>query len=185
MPVGGIVRSSTTETIEMKKSVRKFLHSITAVALLSFTFAIAPVSLIGLQTMQANACEISSVNGPIGPNGEAFANVATICVDPGPQLYTAVAISPSTFNWGSSWHYGSEQQAEQAAFANCAKNANDCQVVAWTGSGCAALALSEDNQIWGAAYNNFPDFAQGGALKSCRDEGGRNCKVVAHPCSDD
>lgn len=102
---------------------------------------------------------------------------------PKPDVWGAVAVSPSTLAYGSSWNWKSEKDAAAAALKYC--GARDCKVVATVADVCLSLVESAAERIYmvggpiGAA-----NFADNNALLQCQRAGGRACIVKASFCAD-
>lgn len=106
---------------------------------------------------------------------------------PLPDVWGAIAISPSTLVEGHSWNFKSEQEASKRALKECqaGTKAGDCKVVGTVVDGCTSLAVSEPDKIYGMASRSpGVSFASGGALLHCRRAGGQSCSVVTSFCAD-
>ena len=64
------------------------------------------------------------------------------CREPGPS-FGAIAYSRSTGAVGWSYSFGLERAAKAAALANCARLAQDCEVIVSFHDTCAALVLRD------------------------------------------
>ena len=100
------------------------------------------------------------------------------------DTYAAIAYSPSTGLWGTSYRQPTQQAAYSQAVANC--YAPDCQVQVWGRDTCIALAVGRDNMsqppIYGWAYDRSVIDAQRMAMERCFDTF-RACQMVASVCS--
>lgn len=100
------------------------------------------------------------------------------------STYTAIAWSPATGAYGTSWHWTDEGAAQNTALGNCeqyGQKPGDCRVMAWAQNACAALAVGL-NKGYGWAWNTDRTAAEATALSSCQqyDSG---CQMVAATCS--
>jgi len=95
--------------------------------------------------------------------------------------FAAVAISASDMRWwGAGYNYGTQQDAEQRALQECAKNANDCKVVQWVRNAC--LSLATGTNAYGHSWNEQIKAAEKDSVNWCRKYG-KNCKVTYSVCS--
>ncbi|MBZ5606068.1 MAG: DUF4189 domain-containing protein, partial [Acidobacteriia bacterium] len=69
---------------------------------------------------------------------------------PLPDVWGAIAVSPSALVQGHSWNYKSEEEARQRALKECAAStvAKDCKVVVTVADVCVALAISKPERIY-------------------------------------
>jgi hypothetical protein len=117
------------------------------------------------------------------------------CLDPpnrmgpaqAPGIWGALAVSPSTLVYGSTWGYQNRQDAENSARKECsiAMNAmRDCKVVGVFANACVALATSTNEHAWGfsGTFDSVKQAADA-AMTRCRNAGGRNCAITAKFCS--
>jgi hypothetical protein len=129
--------------------------------------------------LQRNACILTGAcDQPIRPGGPA--------PPPEPDVWGALAVSPSTLSWGASWNYQDEAAASQNALSRCrASGSSDCKVAVTVADVCVALATSPGQRVFsiggpiGAA--NFADDA---ALLKCKRAGGQACAVTTSFCAD-
>jgi Domain of unknown function (DUF4189) len=105
---------------------------------------------------------------------------------PLPDVWGALAISPSTLGWGASWNYKDEAAASQVALSKCRANGlSDCKLAVTVADVCVSLATSPAQKIFtiggpiGAA--NFADDA---AILKCKRAGGQACATVTSFCAD-
>jgi len=102
-----------------------------------------------------------SIFGPLfqrlNPNTKIALGGAAIVVSVGTVIgivaanaspeYAAVAVSPSTFTWGSSKNFSSQEEAKAQALAEC--GAFDCELSAWTSDGgCVSVAIDDAAKIY-------------------------------------
>jgi Domain of unknown function (DUF4189) len=105
---------------------------------------------------------------------------------PLPDVWGALAVSPSTLGWGASWNYKDEAAASQVALSKCRANGlSDCKLAVTVADVCVSLATSPAQKIFtiggpiGAA--NFADDA---AILKCKRAGGQACATVTSFCAD-
>jgi hypothetical protein len=105
---------------------------------------------------------------------------------PLPDVWGALAISPSTLGWGASWNYKDEAAASQVALSKCRANGlSDCKLAVTIADVCVSLATSPAQKIYsiggpiGAA-----NFADGAAILKCKQAGGQACATVTSFCAD-
>ena len=94
--------------------------------------------------------------------------------------YGAISYSPSTGVSGGAWNYSCASEAQNASVGYCGQA--DCRPVVWVGSGCAALAVGENRNINGWAWNGDKGIAQWSALQNCSNQDS-GCRVVYSMCS--
>jgi hypothetical protein len=94
--------------------------------------------------------------------------------------YGAIAYSESSGNWGSSYDYGSRQQAENAALNRC--GSDDCEVKAWFKNSCGALAAGDDGALGWSWAADSREEAESRALSECRAKGS-NCRILCWACT--
>lgn len=107
--------------------------------------------------------------------------------------YAAIAISPSTLEWGSAYNFTSRQQAEEAAMTYCYTNKSkpkDCEIGVWFYDSCGSLAIKantladgKNDGAWGADWATSKKGAEKKALKQCQKYGGEACKPAATFCA--
>ncbi|MEE4355618.1 MAG: DUF4189 domain-containing protein [Desulfococcaceae bacterium] len=96
--------------------------------------------------------------------------------------YAAIAYSPSTGAYGSSYDYPSRAAAEQKAFQTCARSgARDCRIAVWVRNGCAALAVGSGGG-YGAGTGSNKGAAQNQAIGIC-SRYTRNCGIKTWTCT--
>jgi hypothetical protein len=102
-----------------------------------------------------------------------------------PDKWVAIAVSDKTLAYGFSWQANSAEEAERKAMSFCLKSASDCKVKITQLNMCLALAESVNDLTWGVDSDRNGKRAQAKALAQCRKYNGRDCRVVADPCSHD
>ena len=127
----------------------------------------------------------SGVAPPVCPRGQRGPVAPRVPQDNRPDTWTAIAISPSTLDWGSYVKSTSERAAKAGALAECGKRARDCKIAISTYDYCIALATSPKQRMWatGGPNMNVRD-AKEVAIIHCQRAGGRACIVVASACAD-
>jgi serine/threonine-protein kinase len=101
--------------------------------------------------------------------------------------FAAIAATATTGDFfGYSYGWSSREQAEQAALANCNRQAgaaNACIIAIWFGDGCGALAIGSDG-AWGGDWGPTSAEASAKALLLCQkeDKSGK-CEVVKSFCA--
>jgi hypothetical protein len=140
----------------------------------------APPDYVGLQAEQNRSSCINSgvCDQAIQPGRPA--------PPPLPDVWGALAISPSTLKWGASWNYHDEAAASQNALSRCrASGSGDCKLAVTVADVCVSLATSPAQKVYsiggpiGAA--NFADDA---AVLKCKRAGGQACAVSTSFCAD-
>jgi hypothetical protein len=106
------------------------------------------------------------------------------------RRYGAIAISPSTLDYGTSYRFPSRKQAEEAALTYCHGNASkpkDCQISSWFWNQCGSLALNPKSSRspghWGSAWGGSRESARKKALAACSKVAGVDCKTMVTFCS--
>jgi hypothetical protein len=90
------------------------------------------------------------------------------------------------------WHVvqvGTEEEAKQQAMALCVSksSAGDCKPYATFKEKCFVLAAGEKQKDdWASGWATDTDIEQTKklALEACANEGGKNCELITHYCSD-
>lgn len=106
---------------------------------------------------------------------------------PKPDVWGALAVSPSTLLSGDSWNYNSEATASNRALAECraSSRAGDCKVVVTVADVCVALASSKATNIYAVGGpTGAANFAENNALLKCQRAGGGACAITASFCAD-
>jgi hypothetical protein len=105
---------------------------------------------------------------------------------PVPDVWGAIAVSPTTLLYGTAWKFPSEQAAKNWALKDCAKKGpRDCHVTVTVADVCVALAISKAEKvavIGGPTGAN--NFASGNATLRCQRAGGRSCQIAIAFCAD-
>lgn len=133
----------------------------------AFPAAGKPGFLIGRDEMPA-----------LDSRSSAFPAFATRAADN--DNWAAIAYSFKTGRYGYSFNYATEEEARRQAIKHCA--AEDAEVLAVVGNGCAALAVG-DNNGWGVGLMRTREEAEKRALKEC-EKRTKNCKLVCWTCND-
>jgi TonB family protein len=88
---------------------------------------------------------------------------------------------------GAGWSAGagSQLEADSAALANCRKYGDSNQTCKkWFGDAANCVAFARDSQgVSGGAWGPTDGGVRDNALKNCRENGGRDCKVAGSLCS--
>jgi hypothetical protein len=105
---------------------------------------------------------------------------------PEPDVWGAIAVSPSTMIYGTAWKFSSEQAAKDWALKDCAKKGpRDCHVAVSVADVCVALAISKSEKV---AVTGGPtganNFASGNAVLRCQRAGGHSCEIAIAFCAD-
>lgn len=105
---------------------------------------------------------------------------------PLPDVWGAVAVSPSTLSWGTSWNYKEEAAASQNAMSRCrASGASDCKVAVTVADVCVSLATSPGQKIFAIGRPiGAANYAEDAALIKCKRAGGQACAVTTSFCAD-
>lgn len=98
------------------------------------------------------------------------------------QYFGAVSFSPSSGAQGWGIDFASREQAEEAAFQNCAKQGSkDCEVVAWIENGCVAVATS--TTAFGPGWHWSKAIAEKMAIDRCQKAGTTRCTIARWVCT--
>ncbi len=107
---------------------------------------------------------------------------------PLPDVWGAIAVSPSTLASGHTWNYNSQRQAAAAALNTCrlyARGAQDCRVVLAVADVCASLAESTIDRIFSVGGpSGAANFTDANAMLHCQRAGGQNCRITDSFCAD-
>jgi len=106
---------------------------------------------------------------------------------PLPDVWGALAVSPSTLFWGSSWKWKSQKEAETEALRRChlAGGPGDCKIAVTVADVCASLAVSPEQKVFKVGGpTGAANFADNNAMLQCQRAGGKSCAVVASFCAD-
>ncbi len=93
----------------------------------------------------------------------------------------ALAYSRRTGALGYSYNYDDEDDARQRAMSECRKYSNDCKIARIFTNACVMVA--RDGTKLGWAWDGSTEARRARAIKECRGDGGRNCKVVTTFCT--
>lgn len=96
-------------------------------------------------------------------------------------LYGAIAYGAESGAVGWSYDFNDAPSAEKEALGNCGAHGDDCQVVVDFWNSCAAVAADGATVAYGLGDNQTQ--AESGAIASCQNDGGSNCKVQAWSCT--
>jgi serine/threonine-protein kinase len=95
--------------------------------------------------------------------------------------FGAIAYSPTTGAWGSSYDHPTRVDAERAAYNDCRKRAEDCQIPLHFKNACGALAVGGDGG-WGTGWGTDRSIAESWAIKICGKHA-RDCAVLHWVCT--
>jgi serine/threonine-protein kinase len=95
--------------------------------------------------------------------------------------YGAIAYSLRTGHYGYADNAATRAGAERRALDLCERR--DCKIEVWFLNSCGALATSENGQYFGWAHDTSLREAKEIAVRNCRREGGRGCRVLVSACS--
>jgi hypothetical protein len=100
---------------------------------------------------------------------------------PGPS-FGAIAYSRTGGAWGYSYHWESQEKAEEVAKENCAQNATDCEIIVWFDRRCGAVASGNDGVAFsGLGYSAVA--ARDDARNKCLAAGNTECEIEVSQCS--
>ena len=95
------------------------------------------------------------------------------------DAYGAIAYSPSTGKFGSSWNNRSPEAAERQAMSMC--NRSDCRVLTPLANNCGALAVARNGgYIWATGATLYD--AKLRTSNRCTQKYG-GCKLICSVCS--
>ena len=114
------------------------------------------------------ACYKTCDAGPSGTGGSRFG---------------AIAVSPSSNEFGFSYKLNSRREAEGRAMSECRSSSRrgDCRIATWFRDSCGALAQGGVN-TWGAEWGSSGGEASRKAMAVC-ERGGQRCRVVQTVCA--
>jgi hypothetical protein len=107
--------------------------------------------------------------------------VGTAAIARDDDRYGAIAYSRRTGHYGYSDRAATRIGAERRAMELC--EGRDCKVEVWFRNSCGALATSENGRIFGWAHDTSLREAKAIAVRNCRNEGGRGCRVLISACT--
>ncbi len=106
---------------------------------------------------------------------------------PEPDVWGAIAVSPTSLVWGSSWNYDSMEEAESNALKQCQSTSEgkDCKIALNVADVCVALVMSLPENIYvTGGPTGATNFATGNAMLKCKRAGGKACAVITSFCAD-
>ena len=95
----------------------------------------------------------------------------------------ALAYSRRNGAIGVSWNFDDEDGARERAMQECRKYSNDCKIARTFTNTCVMAA--RDGTKLGWAWDGSTEARRARAIKECRGDGGRNCKIVSEFCTGD
>jgi hypothetical protein len=103
-----------------------------------------------------------------------------------PDVWGALAVSPSLLSWGASWNYKDEAAASRSAITRCrTSGASDCKVAVTVADACVSLATSTGQKVFAIGGPiAAADSAERAALTQCKRTGGQACAVTTSFCAD-
>lgn len=105
------------------------------------------------------------------------------------DYYGSLAIDVKTGRTGYSYDYWSEGEAEAAALSECQKSEDSelpqCEVVYTFWNSCAAIAWSEEKEIYETAWSeDDTSNTEIVAINRCNNTAGTSdCELQAHVCT--
>ncbi len=127
-------------------------------------------------TSMYESCMNTCMNGPARP-----------APAPLPDVWGAIAVSPSTLLDGHSWNFKSEQDATKAALKECqtTSKASDCKVIVTVADVCVSLAISRPEKVYAVGGpTGAISYANGNATLHCQRAGGKSCEILTSFCAD-
>jgi hypothetical protein len=97
------------------------------------------------------------------------------------KTYGSIAYGAKTGAYGWSHDFDDAQSAENEALSKCSASGDDCQVVVDFWNTCAAVAAAGDIVRYG--LGDTRGEAEGGAVATCKEDGGAQCVVQAWACT--
>lgn len=112
-----------------------------------------------------------------------FAMIAVMAgARPALAAYGAFAYDEGARKFGYSHDEPTQKAADAAALKGCASNG--CKVIFHTGpQQCGAIAMSDGDKGWGAAYRDQRPAAELAAMQDCQKHTQAQCKVKASVCN--
>ena len=105
------------------------------------------------------------------------------CVMGEVRRYGAIAYSPSTGTYGTSWRYASRDAAEDAALQACRQSdVTDCEIGVYFYDRCGALAKGSDG-AYGMDHGRTEAAAKRNALTVCQRYTEESCRIEVSFCS--
>jgi hypothetical protein len=127
----------------------------------------------GACTCSLGMCTMTATGARFPAPGPVFAG----------KWYASIAKSAGSAAWGASWHHASQNEADQAALANCnSRGVTDCKVQIGDVNNCLSLAESPDG-AWGVGKSGLNrSDAIHVATEYCKKYGGKNCVARVSVC---
>ena len=101
----------------------------------------------------------------------------------GADNYGAIAYSPSSGEYGYSYEFETQGEAERRALAECASAGGEqCEIVVWFNQACGAIAKS-DTGAWGADWGESRAEAEAKATAICDRYSDHRCGVLHSQCT--
>jgi len=142
-----------------------------------------PPQGMDLTTGMDYACEANF--GYVGCEQMMHPGAPRRAAPPKPDVWSAIAVSPSNLGWGVHWQSTTKKDAQDQAMAGCALHARDCVIVATVADVCAALVTSQAQKIYKiGGPTGAANFAEDNGKLRCQRAGGRACKVEISFCAD-
>ena len=92
-------------------------------------------------------------------------------------------VSGGAPSWGLAWSVRGYDEAGERARGECyERGAAACLIVGYARASCGALAVDARNRH-GSAWGESRDAAERAALSSCRESGGRDCRITVSRCA--
>jgi hypothetical protein len=163
------------------------LASVLSVALLVLTCTLARVPAAAAQEEEGATSWVNRCNDALGYTGCAnmMSGHKANAPPPKPDVWGAIAVSPSTLRFAASWNYHSEAAASALALGQCQRyGARDCQVTA-VADVCVALIESQAEKVYfiGGPVG-LSNFAEDAAMARCKRAGGKSCTVMTSFCAE-
>ena len=165
------------------------------------------LSLLLVLPMAAQAACLEKCNLECVNNASNFASCYAVCrarcqddyraapdkahqVKPPDEQYAALALSPTSLQYGYAFGKASQEEAKAAALESCAQavgTANDCAVQLWFHNACGSLALKRNNGkpggVWGTDWATDKVKVTQRALKVCQEIAGDGCRTEVTFCA--
>ncbi len=149
-------------------------------------------SLFLVFTSPARAsCDCNLTCSGVSDGGSCRSSCMATCSPDEPYVpphigYGAIAVSPSSMEYGYSYDYDSEDQAAQEALRQCIEE--DCRVEVTFQDTCGALAMEKGGMLgkgdaWGTAWANNKRAAEKKAIDFCQEVDHTECEVEVSVCS--
>jgi len=102
---------------------------------------------------------------------------------PRADSFGAIAYGPKGAAWGDAYGAASAEDAKQRALAFCARQSDDCQVVASFSNTCAAVAVVDATGATFVATDAKRGNAENLARQACTQKNGTGCRVASSICA--